>query len=115
MDWASHEQHLLEQYALRCAGRPYQSSCFSAVHGCSPVTFAPKYVALLTTTDLSTVPKLELFNNSTTNTVRFSLAGTRLPEWVVVAPIEGLIPPGGKVALEFTQNNEAADKMSALT
>ena len=111
VDWASHERQLLDQYALRCAGRPYQSTCFSSVHGRAPVSFSPKYIALLSTIDATSAPILDVRNNSSTNTVRFSVAGSSLPEWVAVSPKEGIIPPGGIVSLTFSQNNDAADKM----
>jgi hypothetical protein len=74
VQWAAQERELVEQYTARCLHRTYHSKSFQTVHGCSPVTFAPRVVMMHYTSGGTAVYTVELCNESRTNAVKFSVA-----------------------------------------
>lgn len=110
MDWAAHEQELISRYRLRAEGRPYHSPTFQAAFGVAPVVYWPRAVTLLTSGHPPEIQQIVIHNNSFTNVVRFSLAGTAFPSWVSVAPTEGFIAPDGETVLEVFCHYEEAEQ-----
>jgi hypothetical protein len=109
VDWAAHEQDLINRYRMRCEGQPYHSPTFQAAHGIAPVTHWPRAVQLLSSARPKATQRIAIHNNSTTNVVRYSLEGNEFPGWVSVAPAGGFIKPEGDVVIEATCHYEDAE------
>lgn len=77
----------------------------------APVTFEPRVLTLLSGIVPNTFQRVVVCNNSHTNTVRFSLYGNVLPEWVrVTTPWSGLIAPRGTTEIVCECVSEEADR-----
>ena len=106
VDWAAHERHLVRHYTHRCLHRPQHTLSHTMIHGAAPVVFSPRVVTLYCTAE-GNQQLLEVTNN-TANSVRYELA-QELPQWLRVAPAEGVLLAGQKVVLQVNCERAVAE------